>query len=141
MDRITTLFEQLPLSDLSRVLRRTVFLGIGAGVVALGIALALGKPLVGLGACIGLGLGLVNIRLVARAVARVNAMKIEKPRRVLASGTLVRLGATTVVVIGLAFASVGLGLGTAGGIAIFYFLLLISLVRTLLQANTTGAAL
>ena len=141
MDRFSTLFEQLPVSEITRVLRRTVIAGIVVGVVALGLSIVLNHPLIGLGASIGLSLGLANIRLISRTVARVNEKGIERPRRALASNTLVRLGATTAVVIGLAFASVQLGLGTAGGIAIFYFLLLGSLVRTLLQHNATGAAL
>lgn len=141
MDRISTLFEQLPVSEITRVLRRTVIASIVVGAVVLGLAVVLNHPLIGLGAAIGLSLGLGNIRLVARAVARVNQEHIERPRRALASNTLLRLGATTAVVIGLAFASVQLGLGTAGGVAVFYFLLLASLVRTLLQHNATGAAL
>jgi len=141
MDRFSTLFEQLPVSEITRVLRRTVIAGIVVGVVALGLSIVLNHPLVGLGASIGLSLGLANIRLISRTVARVNEKHVASPRRALASNTLVRLGATTAVVIGLAFASVQLGLGTAGGIAVFYFLLLGSLVRTLLQHNTTGAAL
>jgi hypothetical protein len=141
MDKITTLFEQLPLADVGRVLRRTVIAGIAVGVVVLAVALLVDHPFVGLGACIGLSLGLLNIRLVARSVARVNEKQVARPRRALASATLVRLAATTAVVIGLAFASVQLGLGTAGGIALFYFLLLISLLRTLLQRNATGVPL
>lgn len=51
----------------------------------------------------------------------------------LASNTLVRLAATTVVIVGLAFASVQLGLGAACGIAVYYFVWLASLLRSLLQ--------
>lgn len=141
MDRISQLFEQLPLSEMTRVVRRTVLGGLVVGAIALGISLALSHPLVGLGVCIGLALGLVNIRLVARSVAKVNASHHAHPKRALASSTLARLGVTTVVVIGLAFASVSLGISTAGGIALFYFLLLASLVRSLLTQGPTGVAL
>lgn len=141
MDRISQFFEQLPVSEMTRVVRRTVLAGLAVGAVALGISLALSRPLIGLGVCIGLTFGLANIRLVARSVARVNASGHAHPRRALASNTLLRLGATTVVVLGLAFASISLGIATAGGIAVFYFLLLASLVRSLLAQNTTGAAL
>lgn len=126
---------------MTRVVRRTVFAGLAVGAVAFGVSLALSNPLVGLGVCVGLALGLANIRLVARSIARVNASKNAHPRRALASSTLARLAMTTVVVVGLAFASVSLGISTAGGIALFYFLLLASLVRSLLAQSTTGVAL
>ncbi|MGA8297497.1 MAG: hypothetical protein WB770_10675 [Acidimicrobiales bacterium] len=141
MDRISQLFEHLPLSEMSRLVRRTVLAGLAVGVVVFGISLALSRPLIGLGVCIGLALGLVNIRLVARSVAKVNASGHAHPRRALASNTLARLGLTTVVVVGLAFASVELGIATAGGVALFYLLLLVSLVRSLLGQGTTGVAL
>ena len=138
MDRLAALFEQLPLPEIARMLRRTVFAAIGVGVVALAVAAVLGYILVGLGACIGLGLGLANIRLVSASVAKVNASGAEHPKRVLASRTLVRLGLTTVVVIGLLFASVQLGFGTAGGIAVFYLLLIVNLVHAILRQGTPG---
>jgi hypothetical protein len=141
MDRISQLFEQLPLTEMTRIVRRTVIGSLAIGAVAFGISLALSHPLVGLGVCIGLALGLANIRLVARSVAKVNASGHAHPRRALASNTLARLGLTTVIVLGLAFASVSLGISTAGGIALFYMLLLVSLVKSLLGQGTTGVAL
>ncbi|HUY06087.1 MAG TPA: ATP synthase subunit I [Acidimicrobiales bacterium] len=140
MDRFAQLFEQLSLNEIDRLLRRTVFGSIGVGVVALVVTAVISHILVGLGICIGLGIGLVNIRLVARSVAKVNADQVEKPTRVLASRTLVRLSATTVVVLGLMFASVSLGLGSAGGVALFYFVLLANLVRSLLRSSTAGVS-
>lgn len=138
MDRLAALFEQLPLPEITRLLRRTAFAGIGVGVVALVLAVVLGHPLVGLGACIGLALGIVNIRLVTASVARVNAHPVARPRRVLASQTLTRLAITTVVVVGLLVASVQLGFGTAGGLALFYLLLLVSLVQAILKQGAAG---
>lgn len=138
MDRFAQLFEQLSLNEIDRILRRTVFSSLGVGLVALVVSALIHHVLAGLGICIGLGVGLVNIRLVAKSVARVNADQVEKPTRVLASRTLVRLSATTVVVLGLMFASVYLGLGTAGGVALFYFVLLANLVRSLLRSSTAG---
>ena len=141
MDRFASLFEQLSLPEIERLLHRTVYSAVGVGVVALGVTAVLSHVLVGLGVCIGLAIGLINIRLVTRSVARVNAEHVERPTRVLASRTLTRLGLTTVVVLGLMFASVSVGLGTAGGVALFYFVLLANLVRSLLGSHPTGAAL
>ena len=138
MDRLAALFEQLPLPEITRVLRRAAFGGIGIGVVALALSAILGHVLVGLGACIGLALGIVNIRLVTASVARINASPVERPKRVLASQTLSRLAITTAVVIGLLFASLQLGFGTAGGLAAFYFVLLVNLVRAILGHGASG---
>ena len=66
MNGIAALFEQLPLPEVARVVRRTVWAGIVLGAVALGVSAALGCVLAGLGACIGLAFGLANIRLISR---------------------------------------------------------------------------
>jgi ATP synthase I chain len=140
MDRLAAVFEQLALPELTRLLRRTVLAAIGVGVVALGLSVLLNHPFIGLGACVGLALGMLNVRLVSSSAAKVSARQPEKPRRVLASHTLVRLAITTAVVIGLMFASPQLGLAAAGGTAVFYFVLLANLVRALLKASATGAS-
>lgn len=141
MDRITTLFEQLPLPEIARLVRRTVWAAIAIGVVALAVSAVVGYVLVGVGTCLGLGLGLGNIRLVSHAVARASARPLAHPRRALASSTLFRLAVTTVIVIGLAFVSVQFAFGVAGGIALFYLAYVTSLVRSLLQHGTSGVAL
>ena len=138
MDRLAELFEQLPLPAVGRILRRTAISALVVGIVALAVAIGVSHPFVGLGACIGLGLGLGNIRLITGSVAKVSASGTDHPRRVLAVKTLYRLSLTTLVVIGLLFASVQLGFGTAGGIAVFYLLLLVNLVRVLLQHGAAG---
>ncbi len=140
MDRFAQLFEQLPLSEVEQLLRRTIFSSVGVGVVALAITSLLHHYLIGVGICIGLVLGVINIRLVTKSVAKINIDQVPKPVRVLASRTLVRLSFTTVVVLGLMFASVNLGLGTAGGVALFYFVLLANLVRSLLRSSTVGVS-
>jgi hypothetical protein len=139
MDRLTSLFEQLSLPEIARIVRRTVFTGMGIGVVALGVSLAISHVLVGVGICLGLAGGLANIRLVTRSVARVNATPVERPKRVIAQRTVLRLVVTTVVVVALLLASVSLGLGTAAGIALFYFALIANLVRELLRSNPAAS--
>lgn len=138
MNRLSELFELLSVEEIDGVLRRSVFAALGVGVVALIVSAVVGHVLVGLGISIGLAAGIVNIRLVTQSVAKVQADGIERPTRALASRTLVRLSATTVVVLGLMFASVSLGLGTAGGVALFYLVLLVNLVRSLLRSATAG---
>jgi len=138
MERLAALFEQLPLPEITGLLRRTVFSSIGVGVVALVISFVLGHPLFGLGGVIGLALGVLNIRLITASVARVNATPVARPRRVLASQTITRLSITSVLVIGLLVASIQVGFGAAGGLAVYYFILLANLVRTILKQSATG---
>jgi len=134
MDRLAALFEHLSLPEMGQLVRRVALSALALGVVALGVGIAAGHALAGLGACIGLGLGLVNLRLVSASVARVTASAPSHPKRVLASRSLVRLAVSTAIVIGLAFASLQLGFATAGGLAVFYLLLALLLIRSLLRA-------
>jgi hypothetical protein len=136
MDRLAALFEQFSIPEIARLMRRAVFGAVGIGIVALVVSAVLGHVLAGLGVCIGLGIGLVNIRMVTRSVSRVAASEIEKPKRVIATRAVYRLVATTAVVIVLVVASTTLGIATAGGIALFYLVLVANLVRALLGGMT-----
>jgi len=133
MERLAALLEQLDLPEISRMLRRTVFAALGVGIVAVVVLAIVGYPLAGLGACLGLGLGLVNIRLVMSTASRLNASGLAKIKRPMAMNTLMRLGLTTVVAVILVVVNLPLGMGMLGGVAVFYFLFVISLVATLLR--------
>jgi hypothetical protein len=133
MERLAALLEQLDLPEISRMLRHTVFVALGAGIVALGVLSLVGLPLAGLGACIGLGLGLVNIRLVMSTASRLNASGLAKIKRPMAMNTLMRLALTTVVAIILVVVNLPLGMGVLGGVAVFYFLFVVNLIVTLLR--------
>ncbi|MDA8295938.1 MAG: ATP synthase subunit I [Actinomycetota bacterium] len=139
MDRLAALLEELPLPEIARLLRRTALSALGVGVVALVVSVLLNHPLVGLGAVVGLLLGIVNLRLITRSVARVNELQPAHPKRILAGRTLVRLALTTVVVIGMMFASTQLGLASAAGLAVFYLFLVASLLATLLRGAQAPA--
>jgi hypothetical protein len=65
--------------------------------------------------------------------SRLNASGTTKVRRPMAMNTLSRLGLTTVIVIGLVIVNLALGMGVLGGVAVFYFLFVVSLVVTLLR--------
>ncbi len=139
MDRLAALLEQLPLPEVTRLLRRTTLMAAALGVVALVATIGISHPLIGLGACIGLSLGLVNIRMITASVARLNERQAAHPKRILASHTLARLAVTTAVVIGLMFAASQLGLSAAGGLAVFYLLLVVNLLVSLLRGVQASA--
>jgi hypothetical protein len=133
MNRLAEFFEQITLPEINRLLRRTVFSAIGFGTVALVVAGVLGHLAFGLGVCVGLVLGIVNVRLITQQTAKVSESQTTRPMRALASLTLVRLAATTAVIVVLVLVAVQLGLGAVGGVALFYFVFLGNLVIPLLR--------
>lgn len=139
MDRLAALLEQLPLPEVTRLLRRTTLTAAGIALVVVVAAIGLSHPFIGLGGAVGLALGLANIRLITTSVARLNERQAAHPKRVLASQTLIRLAVTTAVVIGLMFASSQLGLSAAGGLAVFYLLLVVNLLVSLLRGVQASA--
>lgn len=140
MDRLAALFEQLSLPEMGRVVRHVALSALAVGVIVLAVGVFTSHVLFGLGACIGLALGLVNLRLVSSSVAKVSATGTPHPKRVLATRSLGRLFVCTAIVIGLAFASLSLGFGTAGGLAMFYFILAALLIRSLLRSTGSASA-
>jgi len=133
MSRVADVFEQLTLPEISRILRRTSVSGLVIAVVALVALSLLGHWLIGVGACIGFVLGILNIRLVTSSVARIGSSGADKARHRIASNTMLRLGVTTAIVFALAFTVRDLGMGALGGIAVFYFVFIGNVMRTLLQ--------
>ena len=133
MNRLAELFEQITLPEVQRLLKRTVFSAIGVGTIALVVAGLLGHLVFGVGVCIGLLLGVVNVRLITQQTAKASESKRAKPIRALASLTLFRLGATTLVIVVLAVVTTQLGFGAVGGVAVFYFVFLANLIVPLLR--------
>jgi hypothetical protein len=133
MSRVADLFEQLTLPEITRILRRTAVAGLLIAVVALVVFSLLGHWLIGVGACIGFVLGVLNIRLVTSSVARIGSSGGDKARHRIAGNTMLRLSVTTAIVFALAFTVRDLGLGALGGIAVFYFVFLGNVMRTLVQ--------
>jgi hypothetical protein len=140
MDKLAALFEQLPIPEIARLVRRSAVGSIVLGVIALVTGALVGHALAGLGICVGLGIGLVNIRLITRSVSAVSAAAPAKPTKVLATRALGRLGVSTLVLVGLTVASVSVGLGAAAGIALYYLLFVVSLVRSIFSAASTPGA-
>ena len=127
------LLQSFSIPQISRVARRTALSAVAAGVVGLAVGAALGYGWAGVGICIGLGLALANFRFTGAAAAK--AMRAERAdhRRPLALNTLARLGAVTVVAVGLLLLDQQLGFGTLIGLAIFQFILLANMTVSLLK--------
>jgi hypothetical protein len=127
------MFANFALPDLARVSRRTALSALGFGIVGLIACLALGAPLTGLGLCLGIGCGMFNFRLVQRSVVKVSARDDENHKRPLAANTVFRLGAFSVVALGLLFLSFDLGLGVMVGLAAFQFFLLLNVAMSMFK--------
>ena len=79
--------------------------------------------------------GTVNYRLVGVSVDKVAAMGTDNPKRPLAANTMGRLGIITVIALGLAFVNKGLGFGVLAGLAVFQFLLIANVARSMAKAG------
>jgi hypothetical protein len=130
-------FEQVSLPDLARISRRSVFSAVAFGVVGLVVCLALNASLVGLGLCLGIALGIANFRMVQGSVAKAGARPGPK-RRPLALNTVSRLAIITAIALGLLFVSFDLGFGIMAGLAVFQFLLLFSVIRSILKSGVVA---
>lgn len=134
MDKLITIFEQLPVPEIAQVMRQAALGGLVVGIVALGTGAAIGHVFVGLGIAIGIAIGLVNIRMIVRSILKVTEVSPAHPKRVLATKAVYRLGISTLVIIALIVARFNLGAGAAGGIALFYLILMTVLLRSFLKA-------
>jgi hypothetical protein len=128
-------FAHFELPDIGEVSRRTVAASLVVGVAALVAAFAFGYLWVGVGACIGLALGTINYRMVGVSVDKVAATGTDNPKRPLAANTMGRLAVVTVIALGLAFLNKGLGFGTLAGLAVFQFLLIFNVARSMAKAG------
>jgi len=135
---MVNLFSQFSVPQISVVARRTVLVAAGVGAAALVAGVLAGYPLVGLGLCLGLGLALVNFRLVSRATIKAASSPDENKRRPLAVNTLGRLGAISVVALGITFVLAQLGFGILIGLAVFQFTLLANVVVSMLRDPLMG---
>lgn len=134
------MFDRFALPDVAAVARRTMVGALVVGVVGLVILLLLSQPWAALGLCIGLGMGMGNFRLIVRSVIKVGRRMGGSKRRPLAMNTLGRLMLMTVVALVLLWFIPTLGLGIVGGLALFQFILLANVTRSMLKAGGGGGA-
>jgi len=135
---IRDVFERFQLPDVAAVARRTMVAALILGVVGLAVLLFFDQPWAALGLCIGLGMGMGNFRLILRSVLKVGARAQANKRRPLAMNTLGRLMLMTVVALALVWVDPPLGLGIIGGVALFQFLLLANVTRSMLKMGASA---
>ncbi len=116
------------------MLRRTVFAALGVGFVALVVLSLVGYPLAGLG-CLHRARPR-DREHPPRDVDGVAAQRLRDDQDQAPHGDEHPYPAsrlTTVIAIGLVVVNLPLGMGVLGGVAVFYFLFVVSLVVTLLH--------
>ena len=132
------MFERFQLPDVAAVARRTMLGALVVGVLGLVVLLLFSQTWAALGLCVGIALGIGNFRLIVRSVMKVGRRADANKRRPLAMNTLSRLMTMTVVALVLAWVKPPLGLGIIGGLALFQFLLLANVTRSMLKAGISG---
>ena len=132
------MFERFQLPEVGAVARRTMLSALVTGVLGLVLLLLFSQNWAALGLCVGVALGIGNFRLIVRSVLKVGRRAEGNKRRPLAMNTLGRLMTMTVVALALAWVKPPLGLGIIGGLAVFQFLLLANVTRSMLRAGAAG---
>lgn len=132
------MFEHSNLPDVAAVARRTMVASLVVGVVGLAALLFFDQPWAALGLCIGIAMGMGNFRLIVRSVLKVGKRAQANKRRPLAMNTLSRLMVMTVIALVLVWFVTPLGFGIVGGMALFQFVLLANVTRSMLKAAGGG---
>jgi hypothetical protein len=136
---VSAVLADLAVGALSRVLRPTLLVGAVFGAVGVGIACLLGAPLAALGIVIGLALAVLNIRMLAAGVTKVEMDGTEDKagtkviKRVLRTRSAVRLVVLTLVTIGALLLSAPLGMGIVIGLVVFQIAFVVNAGRAVLR--------
>lgn len=115
-------FGALGPTVLQPLLRRLTVSAIALGTAGFVVALFVGPPLGALGVVLGVGVGFLNIRSIDRQVSHTEvdpSASRKAVRRAVGSGSLLRLGAITVVALGLLLIEPPLGIGIVVGLVVF----------------------
>lgn len=122
-----------PLTEIDRVVRRTVYSTLAVGVVAAGIAILLGQPLVAPGLGLGIGLAVANHRVFQSSALRFTTPEGVISRKPFAGSVALRLGGCTAVAIGLLIVERPVGWGVVAGLAMFQAVMLLNAIVSLVR--------
>ena len=122
-----------PLTEIDRVVRRTVYSTIAAGIIGAVIAVVLGQPLVAPGLALGIGLAVANHRVFQSSALRFTTPEGVISRRPFAGSVALRLGACTAVAIGRLIVERPVGWGVVAGLALFQAAMLLNAIVSLVH--------
>jgi len=127
------LITAFPLTEIDRIMRRTVIAAIIVGIVGAAVSVLLGQPYVAPGIAVGLALAVANHRVFQSSALRFTTPEGVVNRKPFAGSVALRLGACTAVAIGLMIVERPMGWGVIGGLAVFQALMLANALVALLQ--------
>lgn len=126
------MLENLPVTTLPRLLRRTVISALIVGAAGFAVAVALGWYVGALGVLFGVGLAILNLRYLDRQASRVE-LKGEQTtkavRRQLGGKTTGRLALITVIVLIVVFLDAPLGIGMVAGLVLYQIVFVVNVLR------------
>jgi hypothetical protein len=130
----------LEVGALTRIMRPTLLTAGIVGVIAFGIALLLGSAPAAVGIVLGLAAAVLNVRMLASGVTRVETDGTDTDngkvvRRILRTRSTVRLVAVTVVAIALVLVAPPFGIGFVVGLVIFQIAFVLNAGRAILSAG------
>jgi hypothetical protein len=125
------LLTAFPLTEIERVVRRTVITSIVVGVIGCVLAVLLGHPLFAPGLVIGLALAVANHRVFQSSALRFTTTEGVLKRKPFAGSVALRLGVCTAVAIGLLIVEPAVGWGVICGLAVFQASMLFNAVLAL----------
>ncbi len=126
------MLENLPVTTLPRLLRRTVISALIVGAAGFVVAVVLGWYVGALGEIFGVGLAIMNLRYLDRQASRVE-LKGEQTtkavRRQLGGKTTGRLAVITAIVLVVVFLDAPLGIGMVAGLVLYQIVFVINVLR------------
>ena len=126
------MLENLPITTLPRLLRRTVISALIVGAAGFVVAVTLGWYVGALGEIIGVGLAIMNLRYLDRQASRVE-LKGEQTtkavRRQLGGKTTGRLAVITAIVLVVVFLDAPLVIGMVAGLVLYQIVFVINVLR------------
>ena len=120
-----------PLTEVDRIVRRTAYSTIAAGIAGAALAILLGQPLVAPGLALGIALAIANHRVFQSSAMRFTTPEGLLSRKPFAGSVALRLGACTAVAIGLLIVARPMGWGVVAGLAVFQFMMLLNALVSL----------
>ena len=127
-----------PLSEIERVVRRTALTAIAIGIVGAIVAVVMGQPYFVPGLGLGLVMAIANHRVFQSSAMRFTTNEGVVNRKPFAGSVALRLGACTVVAIGLLIVEQPVGWGVVAGLALFQATMLMNAVVALIRYQRAG---
>ncbi|MEI8056304.1 MAG: hypothetical protein WCI29_02800 [Actinomycetes bacterium] len=132
------MLEDLEPGALTRILRPTVIVSLGVGVVGAGIAIWLSSPFAALGIALGIAAAILNVRVLGTGVLSAQTQDTSDGkviRKLLQSNSAIRLVVITAAVIGLVVVIPPLGIGAMIGLVIFQIAFVVNAGRAIMATR------